>query len=85
MSDNALKQELEGVGRAFSITPSDTNELPRITRTLLIQQTGLVKVTLEHGDVVVLPLAGGIQHSLHVKKVWAGGTDTGIGLIVGGY
>lgn len=71
--------------RAFSITPDDSEDLPRPTRGLLVGVSGDVKVDMFGGDEeVVLPaLAAGVIHAVRISKVY--NTDTTATSIVGLY
>lgn len=59
---------------AFSITPSDANELTYATRAIAFSAAGILHVTGMDGVEATIPsgvLAAGIMHPLRVKKVWA--------------
>ena len=67
---------------AFSITPSDANDLSRHIRGLLVGTAGDVQVTCLDGRVTVLPsLIAGIVHPVGALRVWA--TNTTALTIVG--
>jgi hypothetical protein len=63
--------------KAFEITPSDTLNLPALTRGLYVGVSGDVKVTMagNNGTVTFVNLAAGMIHPLRVEKVFANGTD----------
>lgn len=63
--------------KAFEITPSDSADLPSITRGLYVGVSGDVKVTMagNGGTVVFVGLAAGMIHPLRVQRVFANGTD----------
>lgn len=58
-----------------TVSPSDSNDLPFLTRGLYVGTAGHVKVTMADGSVGVLKsLSGGIVHPLSVRRVWSTGT-----------
>lgn len=64
---------------SFAITPHDTNELAYITKYLLVDVAGVVKITFEDGTTDTIQLAAGVWHKIAAKIVWSTGTTaTGI-------
>lgn len=62
---------------AFACAGDDANDLPYVTRGLLLGTAGVVKVTMRgshgiDGETVVLTLPAGIS-PLRVSRVWAAG------------
>ena len=70
---------VEPVENAFSITPSDADNL-RVTRGLYVGATGNIRVTMAGGQTVTLTdLQAGVIHPLRVVKVFnTSTTATGI-------
>lgn len=73
---------------AFEVTPSDTDELPYITRSVFVGTGGNMRVTLEckNGNdigqsILYINLPSGAQYPWRVRKIWA--TDTTADNIVG--
>ncbi len=66
----------------FSITPDDDNDLTEVTRALLLDAAGTVRVTMKSGAVVDLPLQAGFN-PVRVTRVHKTGTDVGL-VILGG-
>jgi hypothetical protein len=66
----------------YLITPSDTDELPYITRAISIAVEGDLKIVTKRGSTVTIPsgyLAAKVMYSIRAKKVFATGTTaTGI-------
>ena len=62
-------------GEAEAVTPSDTTELPRVTRAFYVGSAGNVKVKL-HDDSVILfyGMLAGMLYPLRVKQIYD--TDT---------
>ncbi len=64
------------------VTPSDTTDLPRVTRGIIITVLGTVKVTMADDSVISFlsgSLAIGVVHPLAVRRIWSTGTAaTGI-------
>lgn len=56
-----------------AITPNDGADLAKVTRGLIIQTGGAVKVTRPDGVAVTLSLPAG-QLSLRIARLWATGT-----------
>lgn len=67
----------------FTVTPSDTNDLPTVTRALNVSVTGDVHVTLLDDTEVTLFLQAGGIFPLRIKRIWA--SDTTAAGIVGLY
>lgn len=60
---------------AFTITPSDTNELDTITTGVYIGTAGDLKVVMAGGETVTFKsLAAGIVHRMRVRQVFSTGT-----------
>jgi hypothetical protein len=70
---------------AFAITPSDTNNLPHLTRGIYVGGSGDLKVSMAGGGgtIVFVGLAAGMVHPLRVEKVFQ--TDTDATNIIGVY
>lgn len=65
---------------AFTITPSDDEELTFMTRGIYLGVAGDVAVQLQSGDIVTfVGMAAGMIHPLRLRQVYATGTTaTGI-------
>lgn len=64
---------------SYAITPSDTDQVATMTKFLLVDVAGAVKVTLEDGTTDTITLIAGVWHKISVKQVWfTGTTATGI-------
>lgn len=74
------KSILAPLDEAFSVTPSDTADLPYVTRSLMVTAAGDVSVVMKSGDTVTLPgLEPGTIYPIRVARVRATGTTaTGI-------
>lgn len=61
---------------AFAITPSDSAELPEITRGLLVGGDGNVNAIFAEGTAAVLltGLKAGVVYPFHLRKVLAAST-----------
>ncbi len=59
---------------AEEITPSDSLELPRISRALWIGVAGDVRVTMRSGHVVTFENLPVGWHPIRVRQIWATGT-----------
>jgi hypothetical protein len=59
---------------AAEVTPSDTVDLAVVSRTLLVPNAGMIKVTLLDGQTVTIKTEGTYFLPLRVTRVWAGGT-----------
>ena len=69
---------------AFSIAPSDANDLPHKTRGIYVGGTGNLSVRMANGnEVTFIGLAAGEIHRLQVTRVLSSGT--GATSIVGLY
>lgn len=66
--------------RPHSVAPSNTEDLPFISRGLMVTTAGDVRVTMKYGDPDTLPgLQPGVLYPFRVQKVFATGTTaTGI-------
>ena len=62
-----------------AISTSDSQDLPYITRALLLGVAGNVKVTYMNGDIDTVPLQAGFN-PLQVVRVWTTGTDGGLNI-----
>ncbi|OCX66423.1 hypothetical protein BFP70_05225 [Thioclava sp. SK-1] len=70
--------------RGFSVVPSDSVDLPQVTRGLYLGYGGDVTVLLAGGGVVTFAnMAPGGVHGLRVQRVYANGTtaDAIVGLV----
>ncbi len=69
---------------AYDIVPSDTADLPNgVTKAIYVGGSGDLRVTLASGNTVTYrALAGGIQHAIKAKRVWATGTTATLMLAV---
>ena len=65
---------------AVAVTPSDTADLAILPRALFATGAGEVKVTLQNGGMVVLPILAGPPLCIRPRRVWATGT-TATGLV----
>ena len=64
---------------AFAITPSDSTDLPQVTRALNVAQTGTVALVTVRGDTATVFVAAGIAFPIRAQRVLATGTSaTGI-------
>lgn len=66
-------------GIMFNITPSDTVDLPHVTRQLKVATGGNVKITDPEGNTDTFALSAG-DHAVRIARVWATGL-TASGLI----
>ncbi|MEL6957811.1 MAG: hypothetical protein AAGL89_02525, partial [Pseudomonadota bacterium] len=68
------------IAGGFDVTPSDSTDLPQVTRGIMVSAAGDVFVTLKSGDQLILPgLTPGVIYPVRVARVWAAGTSaTGI-------
>lgn len=74
------------VSNAFEITPSDTEDLPAVTRYLWVPMMGTLKVTMASGEIVTFWFNGNTNGGLlpfRVRKVHATGTDMGGATVIG--
>lgn len=61
------------------VTPSDVNDLAKLSIALNVATPGLVKVTTSSGTISDIFITPGIAFPLRVRRVWANGTTaTGI-------
>lgn len=70
--------------RMFKVTPSDTENLPHITRAIMVDAAGDVELIMA-GDtepVVWNGYAVGIFHALAIKKIKAANTTEGLNIFV---
>ena len=79
MTRNPTRMD-ESVTGIAAVVPSDTVDLPFVTRALYVSVAGAVKVTMMDGSTETYPnlLAG--RHPLRVTRVWQTGT-TATGMI----
>jgi len=64
--------------RAFDVTPSDSSNLPQITRGLYVGIIGDVHVIMAGGDdVTFTDMAAGVIHPLRVRQILVSGTNAG--------
>lgn len=67
------------VEHAFDVTPSDTADLPQVTKYLYAETAGDIRVTLKSGATLTLTTEANTGQPFRVKRVWATGTTaTGI-------
>jgi hypothetical protein len=67
----------------FAIVPSDSTDLPHVTKALNAATAGTVRVTTERGTTADLFLAAGLVFPLRVRRVWATGTTaTGLRALI---
>lgn len=59
---------------AFAVTPSDSDELPEVTRALYIRTAGAVRVAFCNGAVFTYPYLAAGRHPIRVAKVFQTGT-----------
>ena len=66
--------------RAFNVTPDNNNDLEHVTRAVVLNVAGVLKVTTADGDTVTTPtLNAGQFHPMSVRRIWSEGTTaTGI-------
>ena len=77
-----MKKPFKGMSRgltspltdAVEITPSDSNDLPAITRAVFVGVPGDIQVTMMSGTVVTLSGASAGWHPLRITRVWQTGT-----------
>lgn len=55
---------------AFTITPSDTTDLPQVTLSIYVGQAGKLKATMMDGSIVTYPHLEIGRHPLRIKRVW---------------
>lgn len=62
-----------------AVTPSDSDDLPTVSRALNVATAGQVRVTTVGGTTETIFLAAGIAFPVRAARVWATGTTaTGI-------
>jgi hypothetical protein len=65
--------------RAFTVSPSNSSDLPHVTLGILLSATGDVAVImaddLDTDTFVLTDLAGGVVHPLRIRRILATGTD----------
>jgi len=71
------------IAGGFAITPSDADDLSKMTRGINVAAAGNVKLVTYKGDTVTLYLAAGVIHPVMAVKVFS--TDTTATGIVGLY
>lgn len=62
---------------AFAVTPSDTQDLPFVTRCLNVSQTGPVRMLTKSGSEVTLTVTAGIPFPVRARRIFATGTSAG--------
>lgn len=63
------------LGRAFAITPHNTNDLSKKTRGIFVGVAGDLKIDTSNGQTVTLKnLAAGVIHPISAKRVYLTGT-----------
>lgn len=67
----------------FAVSPSDSDNLPSVTRAINVGVAGNLRVTMLDDTQVTLFLQAGGVFPLRVKRIWA--TDTTAAEIVGLY
>ena len=81
--DGDPRLHIVGIQDGFAVTPSDSVNLPSVTRALLVDVEGSVRVTLISGTVLTIPrLAAGMWHPVYATRVHATGT-TATGIVGG--
>lgn len=67
---------------ARAITPSDSEELAEVSRSLFVGATGTVVMKLrDDEDAVTYELIGGMVYPFQVRQVLFTGTDVSLGLV----
>lgn len=63
--------------RAFTVTPSNDDDLPHITLGIYLSAQGDVACVMadDADPVTFTDLVGGVEHRLRIKKILATGTD----------
>jgi hypothetical protein len=76
--------QIDGPGTNMVIvTPDNANDLAHVSRALLFQGPGDVKVTTLGGQTLVIPsVQAGQRIDIQVGRVWATGSTVGAGLIL---
>lgn len=61
---------------AFTVTKSDSADLPQVIRGFIVGTVGDVKVTFIDDTQVTLPnMAPGVVHPGIIKRIWSTGTE----------
>ena len=61
------------------VTPSDENDLPFVTRAIVVAVTGIVQVTTTGGDTGPMYCVAGVPRAMRVTRIWSSNTTaTGI-------
>lgn len=58
----------------FAITPSDSTDLPQVTRALNVGTAGTLRVLTQDGSDVTLTVAAGILVPLRARRILQAGT-----------
>ena len=67
---------IDPIESGFEITPSNTEDLERVTRGIYVGVSGDLKVDLASGDTITfVGINGGQIHPIRVRRVYATGTD----------
>jgi len=67
---------------AFLITPSDVDELPYVTRRVLIDGAdGVIKAQFFRGEIEIIPVRAGNEYDWRIKKVFSTGTTAGLTIV----
>lgn len=67
-----------GIRGSVAITPNDSTTIT-VTRAILVDVAGTVKVTYVDGLADTVTLIAGVWHAMQVKVIWSTGTTaTGI-------
>ena len=59
----------------FAIEPSDSADLPVLTKAINVARPGYLRVTMADGSTGTLFLAAGTLAEMRVRRVWATGTS----------
>ena len=62
------------VSQAFAVAPSDTGDLPQVTRALHVDGTGTLRAVIADGTTVTFTALSAGWHSVRVRRVLATGT-----------
>jgi hypothetical protein len=66
----------DAISNGFVVTPSDTENLPFVARSIHLSADGTVKMDLVGGATEIsLFLVGGVAHPYRPSKIYATGTD----------
>lgn len=66
-------------GFLFNVTKDDANDLPHVTRGLIVGTAGDIKITDPEGNVGTYTLPAG-QYAVRIQRLWSTGT-TATGLV----